>query len=166
MTCKCCALDTFGQQALILWSSVFFFFFFFFFFFLVFSQKLHGRVTRNIEKKAHGLSLVSQTCSCGKLKKSGCLCSKHLTSLLRHVYVNRLVWVHGIPRTLVSGTLHETSPFWYDCSLRCALRRRHLKKSSKVYCHNFWLALFVLLVSFLAKKKKLKRFVGDSTWKR
>ena len=28
-----------------------FFFFFFFFFFLVFSQKLRGRVTRNIEKK-------------------------------------------------------------------------------------------------------------------
>ena len=28
----------------------------FFFFFLVFSQKLRGRVTRNIEKKAHGLN--------------------------------------------------------------------------------------------------------------
>ena len=27
-----------------------------------------------------------------ELKKSGCLCSKYLTSLLRHVYVNRLVW--------------------------------------------------------------------------
>ena len=29
--------------------------FFFFFLILVFSQKLRGRVTRNIEKKAHGL---------------------------------------------------------------------------------------------------------------
>ena len=27
-----------------------------------------------------------------ELKKSGCLCSKYLTSLLSHVYVNRLVW--------------------------------------------------------------------------
>ena len=27
-----------------------------------------------------------------ELNKSGCLCSKYLTSLLRHVYVNRLVW--------------------------------------------------------------------------
>ena len=37
------------STALILWSSVFFFFF-------VFSQKLRGRVTRNREKKAHGLT--------------------------------------------------------------------------------------------------------------
>ena len=27
-----------------------------------------------------------------ELKKSGCLCSKYLTSLLRHIYVIRLVW--------------------------------------------------------------------------
>ena len=45
-----------------------------------------------------------------ELKKSGCLCSKYLTSLLRHVYVNRLVWTSAWcdlePRrsTLVSGT--------------------------------------------------------------
>ena len=37
------------------------------------------------------ISLFSSTCSCGGVKKSGCLCSKYLTSLLRHVYVNRLV---------------------------------------------------------------------------
>ena len=34
--------------------------FFFFFFFVGFSQKLHGWVTRNIEKKAHGLSRYTQ----------------------------------------------------------------------------------------------------------
>ena len=38
--------------ALILWSSVFFFF-------LVFSQELHGRVRRNIEKKAHGRTVLT-----------------------------------------------------------------------------------------------------------
>ena len=32
----------------------------FFFFFLVFSQKLRGRVTRNIEKKAHGLMKIKK----------------------------------------------------------------------------------------------------------
>ena len=43
------------STALILWSSVFFFFFF-----VGFSQKLRGRVTRNIEKKAHGLTWTKQ----------------------------------------------------------------------------------------------------------
>ena len=68
-----------------------------------------------------------------ELKKFGCLCSKYLTSLLRHVYVDRLVWTKFLhvkistPVHLYRGLYGRLSPFWHDCSLRCALRRSHVK---------------------------------------
>ena len=58
-----------------------------------------------------------------ELKKSGCLCSKYLTSLLRHVYVNRLVWTSAWcdlePRRLVSGTRGRRLRH-FDITVRCA----------------------------------------------
>ena len=72
-----------------------------------------------------------------------CVANKRLDLLLYEV-----AWLHDVSRaqahacksgakvarfrapdsTLVSGTLREVpSPFWHHCSLRCALRRSHLK---------------------------------------
>ena len=79
-----------------------------------------------------------------ELKKSECLCSKYLTSLLRHVYVTRLVWTLflrdkiSIPVHLYRDLYGRPSPFWHDCSLRCALHRSHLKRDRIwVFCRLF-----------------------------
>ena len=105
-----------------------------------------------------------QVCSLKKvlaeeLKKSGCLCSKYLTFLLRNVYVNRLVWTLFL-REKISIPVHfyrrlcgRPSPFWHDCSLCCALHRSHLKcnaflSGSDFKC-RFWYCLLALLTVFL-----------------
>ena len=60
-----------------------------------------------------------------ELKKSGCLCSKYLTSLLRHVYVNRLVWTLFL-RDKISNRVRLYRGLYgrrlrhFDITVRCA----------------------------------------------
>ena len=86
-------------------------------------------------------------------KKSGCFCSKYLISLLRHVYVKRLVWTSFLctkrfrsPYTCI----RRPSPFWHDCLLRCALRLSHLKNMTvrQKYWQKSW-SYLITWTSFL-----------------
>ena len=71
------------------------------------------------------VSLFSSTCSCGRVKKSACLCSKYLSSLLRHVYVNRLVWTSFLRdkmsnRVRLYRGLYGRRLRHFDTTVRCA----------------------------------------------
>ena len=77
-----------------------------------------------------------------ELKLSGCFCPKYLTFLLRHVYVNRLVWtwfLHekiSIPVHLYRGLYKRPLPFWHGSSVRCAIRRGHLNTAPHRLNHH------------------------------
>ena len=67
-------------------------------------------------------NVLSLTRSSGRVKKSGCLCSKYLTSLLRHLYICKQAGLDlnsarrdFDPRTIVSGNLRQ-----FDTTVRCA----------------------------------------------
>ena len=84
-----------------------------------------------------------------EVKISGCLCSKYLTSLLRHVYVNRLVWTlvsarkDFDPRT--SGDFRH-----FDTTVRCAA---HYANHPPPLDLSFW-SFLTFLYHGIAKVKR------------
>ena len=94
-----------------------------------------------------------------ELKKSGCLCSKYLTSLLRHVYVICNQAGFGLsfctkrfdPRTPVSGDLRH-----FDTTVGCAA---HYAGGTLSLCKNTRV-MWRFLVIFVAPLKRWTLFGG------